>query len=227
MTYKFEVSTSSHDALRDTRFILPKQLKARWKFRNQTSVSIGEGWVLQLPQPTTSSHEIKRHLLLERKAMTNLAVVVAYSLSLIQLFLTPWTVACTSRAESSVHGISQARILEWVTISFSRGSSQSRDQTCIACIGRQILYHWATNLGSEHIRKQIYHFANKDSNSKSCGFFPSSHVWMWKLIHKEGWVLKTCCCLIVVLEKTVENSLDCKEIKRVDTKGNQPWLFAG
>ena len=46
---------------------------------------------------------------------------------------------------SSVHGISQARILEWVVITFSRGSSQSRDWTCIpcfSCIGRQILYHW-------------------------------------------------------------------------------------
>ena len=45
---------------------------------------------------------------------------------------------------SSVHGISQARILEWVTISFSRGSSRPRDWTCISCIGKQILYHWAT-----------------------------------------------------------------------------------
>ena len=45
---------------------------------------------------------------------------------------------------SSVHGISQARILKWVTISFSRGSSQPRDWTHISCIGRWILYHWAT-----------------------------------------------------------------------------------
>ena len=41
------------------------------------------------------------------------------------------------------HGIFQARILEWVAISFSRGSIWPRDQTCISCIGRQILYHWA------------------------------------------------------------------------------------
>ena len=48
---------------------------------------------------------------------------------------------------SSVHGISQARILEWVAISFSGGSSRSGDRTCISwvsCIGGQILYHWAT-----------------------------------------------------------------------------------
>ena len=45
---------------------------------------------------------------------------------------------------SSVHGISQARILEWTAISFSGGSSQPRDQTCISCIGRWILHHCAT-----------------------------------------------------------------------------------
>ena len=44
---------------------------------------------------------------------------------------------------SFVHGISQTRILEWVVISFSRGSSRSRDWTCVSCIGRWILYHWA------------------------------------------------------------------------------------
>ena len=51
--------------------------------------------------------------------------------------MTPWTVTL-------VHGISQAGILEWVAISFSRGSSQHRGWTCVSCIGRQILYHWAT-----------------------------------------------------------------------------------
>ena len=45
---------------------------------------------------------------------------------------------------SSVHGISQTRILEWVALSFSRGSSWSRDKTCVSCIGREILYHWDT-----------------------------------------------------------------------------------
>ena len=48
---------------------------------------------------------------------------------------------------SSLHGILQARILEWVSISFSRGPSQPRDWTCISCIGRQILCHWS-HLGS-------------------------------------------------------------------------------
>ena len=51
---------------------------------------------------------------------------------------------CRLPPSSSVHGLFQARILEWVAISFSRGSSQLRDGTLISCIGRQILYHWAT-----------------------------------------------------------------------------------
>ena len=55
-------------------------------------------------------------------------------------FLWPWDCSLTG---SSVHGISQARILEWVATYFSRGSSWPRDWICISCIGRQILYHWA------------------------------------------------------------------------------------
>ena len=50
---------------------------------------------------------------------------------------------------------------------------------------------------------------------------------MWELDHKEGWVLKNWCFQIVVLEKTLESPLDCKEIKHVNPKGNQPWIFAG
>ena len=55
--------------------------------------------------------------------------------------MTPWTVA--SQAPLSI-GITQTRILGWVAISFFRGSSQIRDRTHISCIGRWILYHWAT-----------------------------------------------------------------------------------
>ena len=54
----------------------------------------------------------------------------------------------------SVHGILQARILEWVAIPFSRGSSWPRDQTCISCIGRQILYHWATRRAQHESESQ-------------------------------------------------------------------------
>ena len=57
--------------------------------------------------------------------------------------------------------------------------------------------------------------------------FSSSHVWMWELDHKEGWVLKNWCFQTVVLENTLESPLDCKEIKPVNPKQNQPWIFIG
>ena len=60
---------------------------------------------------------------------------------------TLWDPMDCSPPDSSVHGISQARILDWVAISYSRGSSQPRDWTHVSCIGRWILYHWATAWG--------------------------------------------------------------------------------
>ena len=72
----------------------------------------------------------------------------------------------------------------------------------------------------QHIKKQRHYFANKGPSSQSYGF-SSSHVWMWKLDHKESWVPKDLCFWTVVLEKTLESALDCKEIQPVNTKGNQ------
>ena len=66
----------------------------------------------------------------------------------------------------------------------------------------------------------------KGPYSQSYGF-SSSHVWTWGLDHKEGWAPKKWCFWIVVLEKTLEISLDIKEIKQVNPKGNQPWIFIG
>ena len=57
--------------------------------------------------------------------------------------------------------------------------------------------------------------------------FSSSHVWMWELDHKEGWVPNNQCLQIVVLEKTLEHPWDSKEIKPVNSKGNQPWIYIG
>ena len=56
-------------------------------------------------------------------------------------------------------------------------------------------------------------------------FFSSSCVWMWELDHKEGWAPKIWCFWSVVLEKTLESPLDCKEIKLVNPKGDQSWIF--
>ena len=76
------------------------------------------------------------------------------------------------------------------------------------------------------IKKQWHHFASKGLYSQSYGF-SSSHVWMWELDHKEVWVPKNWCFWIVMLEKTLESPLYCKEIKPVNPKGNQPWIFIG
>ena len=73
---------------------------------------------------------------------------------------------------------------------------------------------------------QRHYFANKDPSSQSYGF-SSSHVWMGKSGYKESWVPKNWCFWTVVLEKTPESPLDCKEIKSVNPKGNQSWIFIG
>ena len=78
----------------------------------------------------------------------------------------------------------------------------------------------------QHIKKQRQYFANKGPSSQSFGF-PSSHVWMWELGHKESWAPKNWCFGTVVLEKTLESPLDCKEIQPVHPKGNQSWIFIG
>ena len=66
----------------------------------------------------------------------------------------------------------------------------------------------------------------KGPYSQSC-VFSSSHILMWELDHIEGWAMKNCCFQIVVLEKPFEISLDCKEIKPVNPKGNHPWISIG
>ena len=64
----------------------------------------------------------------------------------------------------------------------------------------------------------------KGLSSQSYGF-SSSHVWMWELHYKESWALKNRCFWTVVLEKTLESPLDCKEIQPVHPKGSQSWIF--
>ena len=78
----------------------------------------------------------------------------------------------------------------------------------------------------QHIQKQRHYFANKGPSSQGYGF-SSGHVWMWKLDCEESWVLKNWCFWTVVLEKTLESPLDCKEIQPVHPKGDQSWVFIG
>ena len=109
---------------------------------------------------------------------------------------------------SSVHEIFQARILEWVAISFSRGFSQLSHRTRVSRIVGRCFTLWATLLTKSYV-------------------FSSSHVWVWELDHKEGWVLNNWWFWTLVLEKTFESPLDSKEIQPVHPKGNKPYMFIG
>ena len=76
-----------------------------------------------------------------------------------------------------------------------------------------MLAHWEKSYDQprKHIKKQRYYFANKGLSSQSYGF-SSSHVWMRELDYKKSWVPENSCFWTVVLEKTLESPLDCKEI---------------
>ena len=74
----------------------------------------------------------------------------------------------------------------------------------------------------QHIKKHRHHFVNKGPSSQGYGF-SSNHIWMWVLDCKESWVLKNWCFWTVVLEKTLESPLDCKEIQPLHPKGDQSW----
>ena len=106
------------------------------------------------------------------------------------------------------------------------GSRITVDGDCSHKIKRCLLASWKKRYDKPRqcIKKQRHHFANKGLSSQSYGF-SSSHVWMWELDHKEGWASKNWCLWTLVLEKTLESPLDGKEIKPVNPKGNQPWIF--
>ena len=78
----------------------------------------------------------------------------------------------------------------------------------------------------QHIKKQRHYFANKGPSSQSYGF-SSSDVCMWELDCEESQALKNWCFWTLVLEKTLESPLDCKEIQPVHPKGDQSWMFIG
>ena len=76
------------------------------------------------------------------------------------------------------------------------------------------------------VEKPRHYSANKGPYCQSDGL-PSGHLWLWKLNCKEGKMPKTRCLQTVVLEKTPESPLNSKEIKPVNLKGDQPWIFTG
>ena len=73
----------------------------------------------------------------------------------------------------------------------------------------------------QHIKKQRHYFANKGLSSQGYGF-SCSHVWMWELDYKESWAPKNWCFWTVVLEKTLENLLDCRDSNQSILKENSP-----
>ena len=76
------------------------------------------------------------------------------------------------------------------------------------------------------LQMTLPYFANKGPSSQSYGF-SSGHVWMWEFDHEEDLTPKNWCFWTVVLEKTPESPLDCKEIQPVHPKGDQSWVFIG
>ena len=107
------------------------------------------------------------------------------------------------------------------------GTKITTDGDCSHEIKRCLLLGREAMTNLDNILKSRHHFADKGLYSQSCGGFSSCHVWTWKLDHKEGWALKNWCFWIVVLKKTLESPLGCKEIQPVNPKENEPWAFTG
>ena len=90
---------------------------------------------------------------------------------------------------------------------------------------RHLILGWKSMANLDSILKKWRHyFADKGASSQSY-VFSCSNVWMWDLDHKEGWELKNWCFQTLVLEKTLESPLDCKEIQPVNPKENPSWIF--
>ena len=104
------------------------------------------------------------------------------------------------------------------------GSKITEDGECILEIKRRLLLGRKAMTNLDSILKAETFIANKGLSSQSYGF-SSGHIWMWELDYKESWVPKNWCFWGVVLEKTLESPLDCKEIQPVHPKGNQSWIF--
>ena len=147
----------------------------------------------------------------------------------VQLFVTPWNAALQVTCLSLYPRICPNSFpLKWwchPTIS----SSVTLFSFCLQSFpaSKSFPMSWLFPLGGQsdktrqHIKKQRYDFANKGPYCQSYGV-SSSHVQIWELNHKEGWVPKNWCFPTVVLQKTLENPLDCKEIKPVNPKEINP-----
>ena len=106
------------------------------------------------------------------------------------------------------------------------GSKITADGDCNHEIKKSLLWQQSYDQPRHHIKKQRDYFANKGPSIQGYGF-SSGHVWMWELDYKESWALKNWCFWTVVLEKTLESPLDCKDFQSVHPKGDQSWVFIG
>ena len=138
-------------------------------------------------------------------------------LSRVQLLATPWTAAYHQAPPSM--GFSRQEYWSGVPLpSLADGDYSYEIKQCLL-LGRKAMI-------TKCVKNQRQHFANKGPSSQSYGF-SRSYVWLYELELKEGWVLENWYFWIMVLEKTLESPLDCKEIKPVNPKGNQSWIFIG
>ena len=116
--------------------------------------------------------------------------------------------------------------METVTDFIFLGSKITADGDCSHEIKRLAPWKKSYDKPRQCIKKQRHYFANRGWFSQTYGF-SSSHIQVWELDHKEGWVVKNWCFWTVVLEMTLESPLDSMEIKLVNPKENQPWIFIG
>ena len=120
---------------------------------------------------------------------------------------------------SKIYGETVAEFIFW-------GSRITEDDDFSHEIKRHLLLGRKVMTKLDSILKSTDILCSKGPSSQGYSF-SSSHVWMWWLDYREVWELKNWCFWTVVLEKTVESPLDCKEIQPVHLKGDQSWVFIG
>ena len=112
---------------------------------------------------------------------------------------------------------------QWQTLFW--GASKSLQMVIAAMKLKDAPWKKSYDQPRQHIKKQRHYFTDKGPSSQSYGF-SSNHVWMWELNYKESWALKNWCFWTVVLEKTLESPLDCKEIQSVLNIHWKDWCWS-
>ena len=126
-------------------------------------------------------------------------------------FAIPWTIAC--------QGPPSMELQNYLGSKTTADGDYSHEIKRHLLLGRKVVINLDSILKSRDITLLVI-------SSQGYGF-SSSNVWIWELDYKESWAQKTWCFWTVVLEKTLESLLDCKEIQPVHCKRNQSWIFIG